>query len=93
LHFNYYRFLEHVGPLEDFDKGYRTKPVDMIEKWDPVPKIHAAALKGGVSAERLKKIEHDFLKQIEISVAKAKAAPFPPPAELFADVFAPDKGV
>jgi pyruvate dehydrogenase E1 component alpha subunit len=87
VHYNWFRFLEHVGPLEDFDKGYRKKPDDMAAKWDPLPKIHAAALKGGVSAEKLKKIETDFLKQIEISVAKAKAASFPPPAELFTDVF------
>ena len=72
--FNWFRFLEHVGPLEDFDKGYRTKPADMVEKWDPVPKIKAACLEGGVSADRLKTIENEILGKIEKSVAKAKAA-------------------
>jgi TPP-dependent pyruvate/acetoin dehydrogenase alpha subunit len=92
LHFNYFRFLEHVGPLEDFDKGYREKPSDMIEKWDPVPKLLKDCVAAGVKADRLAKIEADILGRIAASVAKAKAASFPPPRELFADVFAPNVG-
>ncbi len=92
LHFNYFRFLEHVGPLEDFDKGYRAKPDAMAEKWDPVPKIRAAALEGGVPQATLERIEADILARIEKSVIKAKSTGFPPPAELFTDVFAPNTG-
>jgi pyruvate dehydrogenase E1 component alpha subunit len=90
LHFKYFRFLEHVGPLEDFDKGYRTKPKDMIERWDPVPKLYKKCIEGGVSEQRLKEIEEKLLSRIEASVKLAKATAFPPPQELFTDVYAPE---
>lgn len=90
LHFNYFRFLEHVGPLEDFDKGYRAKPADMNEKWDPVPKLYRKCLEGGVTEQRLKEIEEKILARIDASVKLAKATPFPHPKELFTDVFAPE---
>jgi len=89
LHFNYFRFLEHVGPLEDFDKGYRTKPSDLGEKWDPLPKLKQACLTAGVAQSKLEQIEKNHLAKIAASVKKAKAANFPAPAELFTDVFAP----
>lgn len=92
LHFKYFRFLEHVGPLEDFDKGYRSKPGDMAERWDPIPKAKAACLKAGSTEEALQKIENEILGQIEKSVIKAKAAPFPGRKELFSDVFADTTG-
>lgn len=91
LHFKYFRFLEHVGPLEDFDKGYRAKPADVIERWDPVPKIHQKCLDAGISEKRLEEIEHQVLARIENSVKKAKQAPFPEPRELYTDVYAAAK--
>lgn len=90
LHFNYFRFLEHVGPLEDFDKGYRAKPKDAVDQWDPVPKLRRECLEGGVSAARLDSIDHEILGRIEKAVTKAKAAAFPPAVELFTDVYAPN---
>lgn len=87
LHFKYFRFLEHVGPLEDFDKGYRVKPDDLHKNWDPLRKIEASCLQGGVKPERLKEIETELLKKIEASVQLAKKAPFPGPEELMSDVF------
>ena len=87
LHFNYFRFLEHVGPLEDFDKGYRKKPADAVAQWDPVTKLRADCLAGGVSAARLDAIDADLLERIAKAVMKAKSESFPPPDELFTDVF------
>ena len=88
VHMSYFRFLEHVGPLEDFDKGYRAKPADMIERWDPVPKLYKKCLEAGVTVERLKEIETQIRSRIQNSVQKARAGAFPEPSELFSDVFA-----
>lgn len=88
LHFNYFRFLEHVGPLEDFDKGYRSKPNDLIERWDPIPKLHKKCLTAGISEKRLQEIETSLLARIDKSVTKAKQSPFPVASELYTDVWA-----
>lgn len=94
LHFKYFRFLEHVGPLEDFDKGYREKPADVIERWDPIPKLHKKCLSAGVSEKRLQEIETQILARIDASVKAAKKATFPPSRELYTDVYAgPAEGV
>jgi len=88
LHFKYYRFLEHVGPLEDFDKGYRQKPADLIERWDPVPKLYKKCLAAGINENRLKEIESQAQARVEASVKKAKQSPFPKAEELYTDVWA-----
>ncbi len=88
LHFNYFRFLEHVGPLEDFDKGYRAKPADLTERWDPIPKLYKACLSLGISEKRLQDIQAELLARIDMSVKKAKQAAFPPKEELHTDVLA-----
>ena len=86
MHFKYIRFLEHVGPLEDFDKGYRQKPADLAEKWDPLPKIEASCLAAGITKDRITEIQTEVQAKVDASVAQAKKAPFPGPEELFTDV-------
>lgn len=88
LHFDYFRFLEHVGPLEDFKFGYRAKPQDVIENYDPVVKAEKYLLANGVTQETLNGWREEMLAKIADSVAKAKAAPFPSPKELLTDVWA-----
>ncbi|MGE0526028.1 MAG: thiamine pyrophosphate-dependent dehydrogenase E1 component subunit alpha [Bdellovibrionales bacterium] len=88
LHFSYFRFLEHVGPLEDFDKGYRAKPEKLAERWDPLPKLRAACLEAGMTSTQLDAIDAQILARIETSIRKAKSSPFPEPRELFTDIYA-----
>ncbi len=88
LHFTYLRYLEHVGPNEDFDVGYRQRPSpeEKIQR-DPVANFqkHLATLN---CESEVKQIQTEVKAQIEASVKKAQAAPFPAPEELFTDVFA-----
>jgi TPP-dependent pyruvate/acetoin dehydrogenase alpha subunit len=87
LHLKYHRFLEHVGPNEDFDAGYREKPSPEEEKeLDPLITFKGDAKKCGCSDADFKKIDDEVDKQIEKSIEKAKAAAFPGPEELYTDV-------
>ncbi len=87
LHFNYFRFLEHVGPLEDFDKGYRAKPDELNQRWDPLIRLRKVCIDKGLSASNLDQIEREILAKIDKSVALAKATPYPSANELMSDIF------
>lgn len=88
LHLHYYRFLEHVGPLEDFKFGYRPKAEAAAERFDPVRKFEAALKSAGIAQADLDAVRNRLAGRIESAVAKAKAAPFPDASELFTDIFA-----
>lgn len=86
----YFRFLEHVGPLEDFKFGYREKPNDHIERFDPVIKAESFLKNIGVSATELATLRTELTARIDASVKAAEAAPFPGPLELYTDVWSSD---
>ena len=89
LHFNCFRFLEHVGPREDFEAGYRRKPTpEEMERLDPVARFEKHLAERGVAAADLEKTRSEVDQQLKRSVEKAKQAPFAPPAELYTDLFA-----
>ncbi len=89
LHFTYHRFLEHVGPLEDFDAGYRSRPSpEEAQAKDPLFRFSQELLGQGVTEEELASIREDLLRQIDRSVSRAQAAPFASAQELFEDLFA-----
>ena len=89
LHLSYYRFLEHVGPREDFDAGYRRRPTpEESAQSDPVLHFEHSARQCGVSAEELMAVRMAVDEQINRSVQGAQNAPFPPPSELHTDLFA-----
>ncbi|MDO8526151.1 MAG: thiamine pyrophosphate-dependent dehydrogenase E1 component subunit alpha [Deltaproteobacteria bacterium] len=88
LHFDYFRFLEHVGPREDFDAGYREKPHStFFEAKDPVPLFEKDLLQSGCTRDELDGIKKNILTKINNSVVTAQQAPFPLPEELFTDIF------
>ena len=87
LHFTYFRFLEHVGPREDFDAGYRRKPTqEDIEGLDPVLCFEQEICRNGCSAVDLAALRKAVDEQIGRSMHSAKDAPFPSPSELYTDV-------
>lgn len=89
LHLTCFRFLEHVGPKEDFEAGYRRRPTpEEMERLDPVIRYEKHLAEQGVAAEELARVRSEVQRQIQRSVDFAKQAPFAPPAELYTDLFA-----
>lgn len=89
LHFTCFRFLEHVGPREDFDAGYRRRPTpEEVERTDPVVRFERHLAEQGVPAQELAQVRAEVERQLQRSVELAKQAPFAPPAELYTDLFA-----
>ncbi len=89
LHFQYFRFLEHVGPREDFDAGYRRRPMpEELERCDPVKRFERTLCQNGCTPKQLAQVLQDVDGQIARSVEAARQAPFPPATELTQDVFA-----
>jgi 2-oxoisovalerate dehydrogenase E1 component len=78
-----YRWKEHVGPYDDFDKGYRSR--EEAETWfqnDPVRRL-GALLMPDVRA----KIGAEVDAEIQDAFAFAEASPFPDESELYTDMF------
>jgi pyruvate dehydrogenase E1 component alpha subunit len=88
LHFTYLRFLEHVGPREDFDVGYRCRPEpEEMERLDPLLRFEKVIRENGCVERELVAIKTEVDEQINRAVRAAQTASFPPPSELFTDVF------
>ena len=89
LHLSYFRFLEHVGPLEDFSAGYRRKPSpEELARLDPVRRFERELREQGVTNEELKAVQASVDEEIARSVQAARQAPFAEPPELFTDAWA-----
>jgi TPP-dependent pyruvate/acetoin dehydrogenase alpha subunit len=89
LRFTYLRFLEHVGPREDFDVGYRRRPMpDELERLDPVRRFEKELSRMGCSDQELLAIRAAVDRQINQSITTAQQAPFPSPSELYTDILA-----
>jgi len=74
-----YRWREHVGPLWDYDKGYRTKAE--VDEWIarcPVKRAtERLVAEGTCSADDVARMERGCQDEVDRAVAAAKAAPFP----------------
>lgn len=74
-----YRWREHVGPLWDYDKGYRTK--EEVDRWlarCPIKRATERLLSAGVLSEAdVAAMERELQAEVDRGVAVAKAAPFP----------------
>lgn len=86
LHAKYHRFLEHVGPNEDYAAGYREKPrnapsLDPLQWLDESGCLKSLDKEWRDAAEE--RISHDVGKAIQL----ASAAPFPMDDELYKDVY------
>lgn len=87
LHFTYLRLLEHVGPREDFDVGYRQRPTpEELERLDPVRRFEKELCKNGCSMEELATVRTVVSEQVNRSLRAAREAVFPPPSDLYTDV-------
>ena len=88
LHLTYFRFLEHVGPREDFDAGYRRRPTpEECERLDPVSRFEKFLRSSGFSSANLQTVRAQVAEQINQSVVKAQQAPFAEEKELYTDVW------
>jgi pyruvate dehydrogenase E1 component alpha subunit len=79
-----YRWREHVGPLEDYDAGYRDRRelAPWVER-DPVAEA-------GAELERAlrERIDREVEAEIARAVDFAERSPFPDPSRLWTDVYA-----
>jgi len=74
-----YRWREHVGPLWDHDRGYRSK--DEVDAWIgrcPIARAARAFIKDEICTEaELAALKADLQAEVNRAVATAQAAPFP----------------
>jgi TPP-dependent pyruvate/acetoin dehydrogenase alpha subunit len=74
-----YRWREHVGPLWDYDKGYRTKAE--VDSWIarcPIRRASERLMAEGVCApDRVAAFERESQSEIDAAVTEARTAPFP----------------
>lgn len=90
LHLTYHRFLEHVGPKEDFEAGYRRRlTLEEQERLDPVRRCEQDLVRLGCSRQEMAAVRAAVDASITRSVAAAQQAPFASPEELWTDVLAP----
>lgn len=84
-----YRWKEHVGPNEDFNKGYRSK--EELEAWKarcPILQLENLFREKSLFTESaLKEIGLEIDKEIEEAVRYAKESPFPDPSELLTEIY------
>lgn len=88
LHLKYYRYLEHVGVEEDFHFGYRSRQEFL--KWkrvDPLLVARKYLLRASVPESDI--IAEEFIvdQNLNLSLNKARKAPYPTDAELFTDIY------
>ncbi len=77
------RWVEHVGPGEDFGLGFRSR--DEVEPW-----IHGdqmARLGGMLPEKKRDAIDHEVESEIADAFAFAEQSPFPGPDELYKHVY------
>jgi pyruvate dehydrogenase E1 component alpha subunit len=74
-----YRWREHVGPLWDYDKGYRTKAE--VDAWIARCPIERATTRlvrtGACTPAEVEAMTRASQAEVDRAVAAAKAAPFP----------------
>jgi len=75
-----YRWREHVGPLWDYDKGYRSKAeVDTWMGRCPIKRASQRLVAAGACTEDdIQRWIREFQREVAEAVAVAKASPFPP---------------
>lgn len=84
LEFLTYRFREHVGPLYDYDKGYRTKKeVEAWQKKCPIMRYKKKMIaKKSMGAEKIVLLENKFKKEALEAYQKALKSSWPDPKTL-----------
>jgi len=84
-----YRWREHVGPLWDWDAGYRSR--EEVESWiarDPIVSAARKLIAEGVCTEAdIARWKQEAQREVDEAVVQAKASPFPDPAELLVGAY------
>ena len=83
IEFNTYRLLEHCGPNEDLQLGFR--PKGEFEKWAlrcPVTLHRQLLIEDGVTADELDAIEATIDAAVTDALTFAENSPFPPREDL-----------
>jgi TPP-dependent pyruvate/acetoin dehydrogenase alpha subunit len=84
-----YRWREHVGPLWDYDKGYRTKAE--VDEWVARCPIKRATerlvAEGSCSMEEIEQLGRGYVDEVNRAVAAAKDSPFPAVEDLTAGTY------
>jgi len=75
LKFDYYRNLQHVGPLTDYEDGYRPAPSNMKDN-DPVSIFESILKENGVPGSEIAAIQIEVQKKVADSIERAKKAEF-----------------
>lgn len=74
-----YRWREHVGPLWDYDVGYRTKTE--VDEWMarcPIKRLSERLLAGGTcTGDEIQRWRHAIQEEVDQAMMVAKASPFP----------------
>lgn len=78
-----YRWMEHVGPYEDFDLGYRQR--SEAQTW--VTNDQVQRLGGMIPADDRKAIENEIETEIQDAFMYAESCAFPGDADLHVNVF------
>jgi TPP-dependent pyruvate/acetoin dehydrogenase alpha subunit len=78
-----YRWKEHVGPNDDYDKGYRS--LAEAEPWFAKDQVKRVA--GLLDPAVRSRIEREVEAEIKEAFEFAERSPFPPDEELWTDVF------
>jgi len=78
-----YRWREHVGPGEDWHLGYRTR--EEGERW--IAGDELKRIGGMLDAAARARIEREVLAEIDAAFRFAEESPFPPPQDLYADLY------
>lgn len=78
-----YRWKEHVGPNDDFDKGYRSR--SEAEPWFERDQVKRLA--GLLDPQVRQRIEGDVEDEIRGAFEFAEQSPFPDDEELYTDMF------
>jgi pyruvate dehydrogenase E1 component alpha subunit len=79
-----YRWLEHVGPNEDFDAGYRSRS----EQAPWVQDDQIVRVGELIEPTRRSVIDKDIEQEVEDAIAFAESSPFPDTSALLTNVFA-----
>lgn len=78
-----YRWKEHVGPNDDFDRGYRARAE--AEPWFADDQVRRLA--GLLEAEARARIEAEVETEIREAFEFAEQSSFPPDEELYTDMY------
>ena len=75
-----YRWREHVGPLWDYDAGYRTKAeVDQWMARCPIKRLSEEVVGQGIcTQEEIHRMRQGIQQEVDHAIAVAKESPFPP---------------